>query len=154
MISEIFWSTGLGRRLRQVITPTPGAKKINSRLYSLLGLGPVVGLPQVVTPPVISGTGAVGQVLTCTPGTYVGAPTPTITRQWRRNTTDLGGQTGLTYTIQAADAGQSIACRETATNTNGSISSTSNVISVAVVVVLDDGNDDDCPVVTPSEDQS
>lgn len=131
MIAEIFWKSGVGRRLRELVSPTAGAKKINRELYSILHQGPT-GAPSTVTPPVVSGSPAVGQVLTCTPGTYTGTPIPTITRQWRRNTTNLGGQTGLTYTVQPADSGQSISCVETATNALGSTTAASNVINVAV----------------------
>lgn len=132
MISEIFWKTGVGRRLRQVVTPTAGAKKLNAALYSMLGIGAVVP-PSVTTAPVIAGTGTVGQVLTCTPGVYAGNPAPTVTRQWRRGATNIAGATGLTYTLVAGDAGQSITCRETATSAAGSVQATSNAIAVAVV---------------------
>jgi hypothetical protein len=137
MITEIFWKTGLGRRLRSVASPTAGAKKINAAFYSMLGIGPV-SAPAVTTPPVISGTGTVGQVLTCTPGVYSGNPVPTVTRQWRRGASNISGATGLTYTLQAGDAGTSITCRETATSPSGSVTSTSNAISVAVIVASEE----------------
>lgn len=130
MITEIFTKPGWGRRLRQLVTPTPGAKKINNRLWSMLGQSDPV-LPTVTTAPIISGNPAVASVLTCTPGVYAGAPAPTVTRQWRRNTTALSGQTGLTYTVQAADSGQTITCREQATNAAGNVQSTSNSLAIA-----------------------
>lgn len=131
MITEIFWKTGVGRRLREVVTPTAGAKKLNARLYSLLGMGAYVPIT-VTAAPVIAGTAAVASVLTCTPGTYAGNPAPTVSRQWYRNTTAQSGQTGLTYTVQAGDAGQAIKCREQATNAGGSITADSNVLNIAV----------------------
>lgn len=132
MITEVFRVLGLGRRLRNVLSPSAGAKKINRHLYDAIGAAAEV-VPTVTTAPVITGTPAVAAVLTCTPGTYAGTPAPTVTRQWRRNTTDQGGQTGLTYTVQPSDAGQTITCRETATNSAGSVVSASNAISIAAV---------------------
>lgn len=130
MISEVYKVPGLGRRLREQEEPTEGAKKINRELYDARAI-PAGVAPTVTDDPVIAGDAEVGATLTCTPGTYAGTPAPTVTRQWRRNTTDLGGETGLTYLVDDTDAGQSITCRETATNTAGSVSSTSNEIEIA-----------------------
>ena len=132
MITEIFRVSGLGRRLRNVLSPTAGAKKINRYLYDALSAAASVA-PTVTTAPVIAGTPAVASVLTCTPGVYAGTPAPTITRQWFRNTTAQGGQTGLTYTVQAGDAGQNISCKEQATNAAGNVISTSNVLAIAAL---------------------
>jgi hypothetical protein len=79
--------------------------------------------------PVISGTPLVGEVLTTTTGTWAGIPTPTFAYQWKRGVTNVGTN-ATTYTLVAADAGQSITCVVTATNAGGSANATSNALTV------------------------
>lgn len=130
MLTEVFLKTGFGRRLRKVLTPTAGAKKINSELYSTLDAPPATA-PVRTAQPVIAGALTTGSVLTCTPGTYTGTPTPTVTRQWNVGLTPVPGATGLTYTILAADSGKLINCIETATNSAGTATGTSNNLFAA-----------------------
>jgi peptidoglycan hydrolase-like protein with peptidoglycan-binding domain len=60
-----------------------------------------------VPAPVISGSLAVGQVLTASPGTW--APTPSgFSFQWFRDNTAIKGATHSTYRVQAADSGHTI----------------------------------------------
>lgn len=86
--------------------------------------------PTVTTAPVISGSVYAGSTLTCTPGTYEGTPVPTVTRQWRLDGTNISGATGTTYVTSEGEVGGDITVRETATNTEGSVTSDSNVIEV------------------------
>lgn len=79
--------------------------------------------------PVISGTPLVGEILTTTTGTWSGIPTPTYSYQWKRGVTNVGTN-ATTYTLVAADAGQSITCVVTATNAGGSANATSNALTV------------------------
>lgn len=79
--------------------------------------------------PVISGTPLVGEILTTTTGTWSGIPTPTYSYQWKRGVTNIGTN-ATTYTLVAADAGQSITCVVTATNAGGSANATSNALTV------------------------
>jgi hypothetical protein len=79
--------------------------------------------------PVISGTSLVGEILTTTTGTWSGIPTPTYSYQWKRGVTNIGTN-ATTYTLVAADAGQSITCVVTATNAGGSANATSNALSI------------------------
>lgn len=44
-----------------------------------------------------------GSTLTATPGSWDGFPAPTITYQWYRGATPIGGATGLTYDTVEAD---------------------------------------------------
>jgi hypothetical protein len=92
------------------------------------------GFPLASAAPVISGANAVGSVLTCTPGTWTGTPAPTVTRQWRADGVNISGATGLTYTTVAGNLGKLITCTETATNTVGTGSASSNSIPVGVTV--------------------
>jgi hypothetical protein len=84
--------------------------------------------PVVTTPPSIAGATAIGSILTLTPGVWVGADT--VTRQWMANGTPIAGQTGLSFTTTAAEAGKDINVEETATNVSGSAATFSNTIVV------------------------
>lgn len=86
---------------------------------------PAAAAPVNTALPTVTGTPQVGQVLTCTPGTWTGNPTPTFTYQWQRGTTNIAGATNATYTAVAADAGQTLRCVVTASNTKGSASANS-----------------------------
>jgi hypothetical protein len=57
--------------------------------------------------PTISGTLAKGSTLTATPGTW-GPGTVTLAYKWFRGTTRIVGATSSTYTLRAADVGQTI----------------------------------------------
>jgi hypothetical protein len=85
--------------------------------------------------PVISGTAVVGQVLTSTTGTWTGVPIPTYSYQWKRGATNIGTNSS-TYTLVAADAGNTsnITCVVTATNSAGSANATSNQIAQVLTV--------------------
>jgi uncharacterized protein YukE len=82
--------------------------------------------------PVISGTAEDGQTLSSSPGTWSGTTPMTFAYQWRRcdaagtNCVDILGATSNTYTLVAADVGQTLRSVVTATNAAGSSSATSN----------------------------
>jgi hypothetical protein len=76
----------------------------------------------------VTGTGLVGSVVTCTPGSWTGSPT--YARQWLRGGTAIAGATATSYTTVAADAGLSVSCRITATNAAGSTNATSNGLAI------------------------
>jgi hypothetical protein len=81
--------------------------------------------PSNTTPPSISGTPQVGNVLTANPGVWSSDANPTYAYQWRRcNTTgaacaDISGATSQTYTVQQADVGSTLRVHVTATNPSG-----------------------------------
>ena len=79
--------------------------------------------------PAITGTATEGQVVTCSTGTWTGAPTITYTYQWKRNGSNIGSATNSTYTLVTADVSQSITCEVTATNGIGSTIANSNTIT-------------------------
>ena len=91
--------------------------------------------PSNTVAPVISGTAVVGQTLTSTTGTWIGNPTPTYSYQWKRGATNIGTNSN-TYTLVAADAGNTsnITCVVTATNASGSANATSNQIAQILTV--------------------
>lgn len=92
------------------------------------------GTPQVPpsnrVAPAITGSPVVGQVLTCSSGTWIGSPAPSFAYQWKRNGTVLGGATASTYTLVSGDNLQDITCEVTATNSRGSTIQVSNTQNI------------------------
>lgn len=82
--------------------------------------------PENTALPEITGDVELGSVLTASPGTWTGNPSPTFTYQWRRGATNIASATGTTYTLVADDVGQNITCAVTATNMAGSAVAISN----------------------------
>jgi hypothetical protein len=78
-------------------------------------------------PPAVTGTVTVGQTLTSSTGTWLGAA-PTYTYQWLRDGAPIAGATVSTYVLVAADQTHLISCRVTATNSGGSNNQTSNAV--------------------------
>ncbi len=124
------------------VTPTDGAppyakgksssdanRDISDANLNIRGGAPMSAVPVNTRAAAITGTTAVGGTLTCTPGNWVGFPDATVTRQWRRNGTDVAGQTGLTFSTTGSTAGQTITCMETANNgVGGNVTQVSNGI--------------------------
>jgi len=104
---------------------------------SAQGIGVIDGVVNPIVPifpantiaPVINGATALGSVLSSTTGTWIGIPTPTFAYQWRRGLTNITSATNSTYTLVVGDSSQNITCVVTATNTLGSASATSNIIT-------------------------
>lgn len=84
------------------------------------------GSPVNTVAPAITGTASVGSVLTCSQGTWLGSPS-SYGYQWQRNGTNIAGQTANTYTVVTADAGTTVGCVVTATNSFGSRSATATI---------------------------
>jgi len=86
--------------------------------------------PVNTAPPAVSGTPAVGQTLTASDGTWSNAPT-SFAYQWLRcngggnSCANVANASQKTYTLVAADAGQTMRVRVTATNADGSASAQS-----------------------------
>jgi hypothetical protein len=72
-------------------------------------------VPVNTTPPSISGTAGVGNVLTFANGTWTGSPTPTLTGELYRNGAATGVTSG-TYTQTSEDAGATLLWRVKALN--------------------------------------
>ncbi len=76
--------------------------------------------PENTVAPTVSGTGKVGQALTCSEGTWT-TPAPTsYAYRWLRDGVAIGGAESSDYTVMAADEGHSISCQATATDAVGS----------------------------------
>lgn len=78
--------------------------------------------PAVLTAPTLAGTGRIGAAVTVLPGTWSGAPT--LAFQWLAGSVAIAGATGTTYTPGAVDDRKELACRVTATNSDGTSAET------------------------------
>jgi hypothetical protein len=98
-----------GQQVACQVTATNSAGSRTARTPAItVSLGPANA-----TAPAVSGASAIGSRLTCSNGTWTGAPT--FAYAWLRNGRAIRGQTGSTYTLGRADAGQAIQCAVTAT---------------------------------------
>jgi len=80
--------------------------------------------PFVTAIPAITGTATVGQLLTCSTGTWSGDATITYSYAWYANNLVIPGAVAGTYTLLAAQLGKRITARVTASNASGNASST------------------------------
>ncbi len=85
--------------------------------------------PANVAPPKIEGNATIGQKLTCTTGTWSGEPRPTYTYEWLQEGVSAG-EPSESYTVTASNAGHTLQCRVTATNSEGHASAPSNSVKV------------------------
>jgi|ERR1035437_6399393 hypothetical protein len=90
-----------------------------------------VSVPVNSTLPVISGTVAVGSVLSATNGTWTNTPT-SYTYQWAAGGSNIGGATANAYTLLHAQAGATITCAVVAINAGGSSSPATSTATAAV----------------------
>jgi hypothetical protein len=86
--------------------------------------------PHNTSAPVISGTPAVGETLTCSPGTWSGQPIPSFTYQWLLNGIEILGATGSTFVVPSAAPGFGISCTVTASNREGSQAASSRPLHI------------------------
>jgi len=106
------------------LTPVQMANAITGELSKIFP-------PVNTSAPAISGTGAVGNTLSCTQGNWTYVPT-SYAYQWRRNGANIAGATQSTRLLAAADSGANLTCQVTATNAAGStLAPLSNSIAVA-----------------------
>ena len=82
----------------------------------------------------MSGTAAVGSLLTASNGTFSGSGL-TYTYQWLQDGNAIAGATNSTYTVVAADAGHDLSVQVTASNGGGTATATSSAISIPAPVV-------------------
>jgi hypothetical protein len=94
------------------------------------GVFVVATMPENTVGPMVSGTPAVGETLTCSDGTWTGEPPPTFTEKWLRDSTPISDAMGSRYQVQAADMGEGLSCEVTATSSAGYKSAISNTLQV------------------------
>jgi hypothetical protein len=88
-------------------------------------------VPLVFAHPSISGTPAVGQRLSCHPGTPSGAVAQ-LTYAWLRDLIPIANASSSTYTVHGIDTGHHLQCQVTATNGGGSSTARSPFVTVPV----------------------
>jgi len=87
--------------------------------------------PKNTALPTVKGVYEVGKTLTCSEGSWEGSQPLTFKYQWLRNGAELGGATVSTYLVKAADEGQLISCRVSASNSaGGPVTATSKAVSI------------------------
>ncbi len=115
---------------------TGGAQLVTLSTDAGLGWEVYDGLPHAIpantVAPAITGTAQVGQTLTVSNGTWTGNPTPTFTRQWKANGTNISGATATTYVPVVGDIGKTITCTVTGTNMVGSAQATSAATAAVI----------------------
>jgi hypothetical protein len=91
--------------------------------------------PEKVKSPVVKGTVAVGQTLTCS-SAWTGTPTPEeFTYRWLKNgVTEIAGATKETYNVTSVDERHALACEVTAKNSAGEKSAQSPVTQMVSVI--------------------
>jgi Carboxypeptidase regulatory-like domain len=95
--------------------------------------------------PAVSGTPTVGDLLSCSNGSWTGESEQTLavgwplttpfTYQWLRDGGAIAGATSPAYLVQAVDVGHSLACEVGATNYAGHASARSNPVAVTLPAV-------------------
>ncbi len=80
--------------------------------------------------PVVSGTPAVGATLSASPGSWSGDMPQTYAYQWMRDGQPIDGATSSTYVVSAVDQGHQLAVSVMATNSSGSLSISSDPLSI------------------------
>ncbi len=121
----------VGDTLRVKVTASnPGGSASSTSAAS----GVVAALaPSNTAPPLISGTAQDGQTLSASTGTWEGTPTISYAYQWKScdsagsGCSDIPGATDATYVLGHGDVGTTLRVMVTATNSVGSVESTSEV---------------------------
>ncbi len=126
--SYVIQAADVGQNLTCVVTASNAA---GSGQASSAAVVPVasVSAPVNQTRPVISGTPAVGNVLSCSQGTWTNSPTG-YAYAWTRNASTTVGSAS-SYTVQPADAGQVLTCSVTASNSAGATTAVSDPVTVS-----------------------
>ena len=126
----------VGHTMRAVVTGsnTAGSSAASSA-QTVVVTGPPS--PPVNTGlPVVSGSLVSGQVLSVSNGSWTGSPAPSFAYQWQRcdgggaGCVAIGGATGQSYTLVAADVGHTMRAVVTGSNTAGSSAATSAATGV------------------------
>jgi hypothetical protein len=84
-------------------------------------------VPTAVRAVAVSGTTPAGSVVSLTPGVYDGVETIALTYQWFADDAPISGATGTSYTLMDGDVGAVVSVVETATNGNGSTTTTAGI---------------------------
>lgn len=90
--------------------------------------------PFNTAPPTTTRAAAIGDTVTCSPGTWAGVPAPSFTYSWLRDGYLIAGGDGPVYTLIPADLGTDISCLVNANNAAGFRAVASASFTVAAVI--------------------
>ena len=142
--ADVIFTTREGGRAPELVINTGGTEPPP----------PTPTAPASTSAPTVSGTAQQGQALTATSGSWSGSTPMNYAHQWRRCNasggacSNIGGATTASYTLAAADVGQTVRVRVTASNSAGSASADSNQTAVVTSSTPDPDPDPD-PDPTP-----
>jgi trimeric autotransporter adhesin len=120
----------------RALTPDGGGGVIAGGEFRTLALGAQRGIawfseaPANTGAPVVSGTPASGQTVTCSPGAWSGTAPQSLAVEWLRDGAEIGGATSPGFAVSATDEGHALSCRVTASNRRGSGEATSAAVTV------------------------
>jgi hypothetical protein len=117
----------------QTATNTEGSDTAESAATGVIGDS--LAAPVITGLPTISGTEQVGEVLTATPATVSGNPTPTRAWAWFRSGDQILGENSSTYQLVQDDAGETLTVMQFEANSVGNdyvISEATGVIAEAL----------------------
>lgn len=111
------------------LTPTPTQAENDAAMIAATG---GADPPANTSVPHVSGSAAVGGVLSCTMGNWEGMDQSTdYAYQWRSDGSPLPSATDADYTVLDSDAGHSLDCVVTASNSAGSTAAPpSNAVAI------------------------
>jgi hypothetical protein len=130
-------SADVDKRVRVVVTATnaDGSSSANSATSAIVS---ATDAPVNTAKPTVSGTPAVGEVLTATNGTFTGG-VRSYTYQWQRcpagtatGCVSIAGATNRTYTVRTADVGSALRVNVTARNASGSTATATSEMTAVV----------------------
>ena len=101
-----------------------------------LQVPPAATAPKNTVAPVVSGTPAVGQTLSCSQGSWSGTTPITYKCQWLSGGVAISGATSAGYVVTTADQGCMLSCEVIASNAGGSNTATSNSVSVPAAATV------------------
>jgi Alpha galactosidase A/Alpha galactosidase C-terminal beta sandwich domain len=113
----------------RVIASSPSGTGVGADVTFTTAVSLQVAL--VYSQPSITGTPAVGQRLTCHPGTPSGT-TARLSYAWVRDLIPIPEATATTYTVKGQDSGHHLQCQVTATDGGGSATEKSAFVTIPV----------------------
>ena len=127
-------TSDLGSTVEVVVTASNTAGTASATSLPTAVVSAQSSAPVNTGAPTVSGSAVEAQVLTASPGTWTGSPSPTFAYQWQRcdqtgaNCTSVA--TGPTYTIGSADVGSTLQVVVTGSNSSGSAQANSATTAV------------------------